>query len=444
MASGSGGLLRRSADGDADAATGTAPRDHVHVARLRRSAGVELAVFDGGLMMRGPSEAVESVAADLERAPGRVRRPPQSVFDGIGVVAGLGGLVGTHGTYFKMSASSLDALRAANGGTLPTGWMKGVVRGDGGSILKHLDLKQVRVSPQQALSLQTAAVGLALRTAIADVLEAVERVEGKVDEVVRLVRAERLGNALGDRRTLSRLVDRVQASGTISETDWSSVASMGPAIVRDIEALRAHVRLSIDQEVKKSTGSRLDAAESMLDGSRVRESLGLLLVAEENHNLWQLLRIAHVRKTERSHLAATLDDARAAIALDDTADQALVASLGSVLSTLLEPGGTEGLAVLQAPKLRTKADELADALEWFADQRLLERESVPEVVWPGFKDSAQHVARAAAEVAGAAADVVRDVARRRPVEPTPPSDQAALPEGDEPGAPPADGLDEPV
>ncbi len=417
-------------------------RDHEGVAIVRRSKDVELALFDGGMLVRGPSDAVELIAAELESGPGRVRRPPQSVFDGMGAIAGLGGIAGTHGTYFKMSAESLKAVRDANGGKLPTGWIKRVARGDGGSILKHLDIKKVKVNPQQALSLQTAAVGMALRTAIAEVLDAVERVEGKVDEVVRLVRAERLGNALGDRRTLSSLVERVQASGTISETDWSSVASMGPAIVRDIEALRSHVRLSIDQEVKRSTGSRLDAAESMLDGSRVRESLELLLVAEENHNLWQLLRIAHVRQTERSHLAATLEHARAAIALDDTADQALVVSLGSMLSTLLEPGGTEGIALLQAPKLRTKADELADALGWFADQRLLERNAVPAVEWPGFKDSVHHVRRRAVAGAGEAVDLVREVIRRTPSE-LPSGESAASGEAVDTDASGAGELDEP-
>lgn len=418
------------------------PRDHVAVAIMRRGTGVELAVFDDGMLIRGPSEAVEALAAELARGPGRVRRSPQPVFDGVGAIAGLGGMVGTHGTYFKMSAESLKAVRDANGGKLPTGWIKGVTRGDGGSILKHLDLKVVRLNPQQALSLQTAAVGMALSAAIADVLDAVERVEGKVDEVVRLVRAERLGNALGDRRTLSRLAERVQASGTISETDWISVASMGPAIVRDIEALRSHVRLSVDHEIKRSTGSRLDAAKAMLDGSRVRESLELLLVAEENHNLWQLLRIAHVRHTERTHLEATIEDAREAIAVDAAADQALVASLGSVLSKLLEPGGTEGIAVLQAPKLRSKADELAEALKWFADQRLLERDEVPAVAWPGFKDSVHHVRRLAVERASDAVELVRDAVRHTPADPPPGNQPASRPSVDVEGSEQAE-LDDP-
>jgi hypothetical protein len=405
------------------------------VAILRRKADLELAVFDGGMLARGSKEAIAVLAAELERGPGRVRRPPQSVFDWLGALGVVAGVAGTHETYFKMSAESLKALRDANGGQLPTGWFPGVTRGK--SIQKHLNIKRVKGTPQQALSLQTAAIGLALRTAIAEVLEAVERVEGKVDEVTRLVRSERLGTVIGDRRTLSHLVDRVIRMGTISETDWSSIASMGPSIVRDIEALRAHVRLSLDHDVKASTGSRLDAAEAVLDTSRVRESLELLLVAEENHNMWQLLRLAHVRQTERSHFAASVDDARAAIALDDAADQALVASLGTLLSGLLEPGGTEGLAVLQAPRLRTKATELSDTLTWFADQRLLEREASPAPQWPGFKDSTEHVVRNAVTGAGALAGAVRNATRRRRPDPTPPTDQPTLTEhSDPPRSPP--------
>ena len=238
------------------------------MALLRRKPDLELAVIDGGMLARGSKDALAALTEELERGPGRVRRPPQSVFDCLGALGGVAGVAGTQGTYFKMSARSLKALRDANGGRVPTGWVPGVTRGKG--ILKHLDIKKVKVTPQQALSLQTAAIGLALRTAIADVVEAVERVEGKVDEVTRLVRSERLGSALGDRRTLSHLVDRVTRTGTISETDWSTIASMGPSIVRDIEALRAHVRMSLDHEVKASTGSRLDAAEAVLDTSRVR------------------------------------------------------------------------------------------------------------------------------------------------------------------------------
>lgn len=379
---------------------------------------MELAVFDGGMLVRGSPDAVEAVAAELREAPGRVRRPPQGVFDGIGALAGVGGVVGTHGTYFKMSKASLESLQQANGGKVPSGWISAVPRGAGGKILKHLDIKKVKVNPQQALSLQTAAVGLALRTAIADVLDAVERVEGKVDEVVRLVRAERLGNVLGDRLTLARLTERVRSSGQLSATDWSSVASMGPSIVRDIEALRAHVRLSIDQDIRSSTGSRREAAEAMLDDSRVRESLELLLVAQDNHNMWQLLRIAHVQQTERRHLQATIEDARAALAANDAADQALLESLGSVESKLLNPGGTEGLALLDAPKLRDKADELTEALEWFADQRLLERETAPATTWPGFKDSTQHVARTVVTGAGALAGAAREATRRRLADPS--------------------------
>ncbi|CAN5633787.1 hypothetical protein BH10ACT3_BH10ACT3_05050 [soil metagenome] len=384
-------------------------------------------MFDDGLLVRGSNESVEQLAAALAAGPGRARPSRAQATDVVGLLGAVGGIAGTSGTYFKLSADSMEALKAANGGKVPTGWLSAVLRRDGGDILKHLDIKKVKINPEQALALQTAAIAMALRSAIADVLEAVERVEGKVDDVARLVRAERLGHVLGDRRSLSSLVERVQRSGSISDTDWSSVAAMGPATVRDIEALRAHIRSSIDAEVKASTGSRLDAAETLLDDARVRDSLEMLLVAEENHHLWQLLRLAQVRRHEPHQFAATLEHARESIAIDTAADQAIVNLLRSVLGRLAEPSGTEGWALLSRGRLRDKVGELTDTLQWFTDQRLLELETVPATNWPGFKDSTRHVARTAVAGAGALAGAARDATRRRPVGPADATDTAQLP-----------------
>lgn len=392
--------------------------EHGLVAFRRRSEGVELAVFDEGVLVRGAPGAIEALTEELERGPGRVRASRQETLDGVAALANIAGLAANSGNYFKLSQQSLQALRDANGGEIPTGWIRGVIRGDGGSILEHLDLKKVKLDPQQALSLQTAAVGMALRSAIAEVLEAVERVEGKVDEVARLFRAERLGNALGDHRTLSSLVGQMERTGTISATDWSAVASMGPVIRRDIEALRNHVRLALDREVSSSTRSRLDVAKGLLEESRVRESLELLLVVEENFNLWQVLRLAHVRRVEPDHLRAAVEHARDAVAADTAADQALIASLQTMVSRLLEPGGTEGLALLSAPALEDRTHELSAMAEWFADQRLLEVDGVSAEPWPGFRDSARHVLQTAASGAGELAGLAREVVRRRPMEDT--------------------------
>jgi hypothetical protein len=375
---------------------------------------LELAVVDDGLLVRGQAEQIEMLTAELHRGPGRVRVAPQGLFDTLATAAGVAGVAATHATYFKLSAESLAALMAANGGQVPSGLFSGVTRGGAGSILKHLQLSKVDLGPEQALSLQLAAATVALRMAIAEVQKAVERVEGKVDEVVRLIRSERLGDALGDQRTLSRLVDRLEATGKVSLTDWSSVAAMGPAIVRDIEELRAHVRLTVDGEVKAWTGSRLDAAEKMLDEARLRETLALLVLVEQNHNLWQTLRIAHVRQTEPDHLESTLADARAALAGDTESDQALVESLDRVLGTLLRPSGLEGFSPIQAPRLRAAGDDMSEMLTWFADQRLLDRVPVEVEEMPGVKDSAELVVRTAVDGAKTVKGAARDLVRRRP------------------------------
>ncbi len=59
----------------------------------------------------------------------------------------------------------------------------------------HLDWKPVELGPEQALAMQTMVVYLALRAAINDLTAAVERVEGKLDKLVTLARAERNRNA---------------------------------------------------------------------------------------------------------------------------------------------------------------------------------------------------------------------------------------------------------
>lgn len=92
------------------------------------------------------------------------------------------------------------------------------------------------ISPTASLAAQTMLATLALRHAIHDLAAAVERVEGKVDKLVTLARTERIGHAAGDRRTIEALVERVRSQGRISSTDWSTVASLGPLIARDIEA----------------------------------------------------------------------------------------------------------------------------------------------------------------------------------------------------------------
>jgi len=252
-----------------------------------------------GLIVSGHHQDVEQLVADLARvggagvsASGRAQ-----VTDLLGAAASVGAVAASTCDYVKHTKRSLALLREH--GLVPSGEagvFRSFVRGGGGTFAGNLDWSPVRLGPERALALQTAAVGLALRTAIKQVEDAVARVEGKVDRIAKLARAERLGTAIGNHHTLSALARRVAADGTISATDWSSVAGLGPAIVEDIEALRAYVRSElIDAKGGWRARGRADDAMELLEQDLVVESIGLLVVAENNLALWQALRVANVR-----------------------------------------------------------------------------------------------------------------------------------------------------
>jgi hypothetical protein len=295
------------------------------------------------------------------------------------------------------------------GDTIP-----GVVRDKFGKIREHLELERVSLGPEQALALQTMAVQMALRAAIAEVQAAVERVEGKVDDILGLLRAERMGDALGTKRSLDPLVDRARRQGRISTTDWSAVAALGVDVARDIEALRAHIRSRLeDAEGGWRPGERIDDAEGLFERKGLLvESLALLIVAEHNLGAWHELRITHVRVNEPEHLAWTLEDARAAVAAEAEDDQEIVDALRAVADELTTPQSYDGLAFWQRRELtdaRSKLDELAT---WFAHQRVLDLAPLGEAPYPTAKESFRHVTREVGDLAGRSFDAVRGVLGR--------------------------------
>jgi hypothetical protein len=309
---------------------------------LRRRAklvGPELVVVGQaeGVLVAGPPGAVETLVAQLVEVAWASARAASAagLADLLAIGSTAGALVATHGQYVRLTARSVALLRDHRLVPSEGGAFWGFVR-DSGRIRGVLDFEKVSLGPQQVLTLQTAAVSLALRAAIADVQSAVERVEGKVDDVLGLLRAERVGDALGIRRALEPLVERARRQGQVSSTDWSAVAALGSHIARDIETLRAHIRSRLEEaDGGWRPGDRANDAERLFERKGLlMESLALLIVAEHNLGAWHELRIAHVRVNEPEHLAWTVEDAEAAIAAEIEYDQAIADALQVVAARL--------------------------------------------------------------------------------------------------------------
>ena len=327
--------------------------------------------------------------------------------DGVQVGANIAAFRQAHREYFEFSARALKLLKEH--GAIPTkdGNSFHAFVKKGREFAGNLDWKSVDLGPEQALSLQAAAGQLALRAAIKEVTVALERIEGKIDKLADLADAERLGAVAADRATLQPLVARVWSSGKLSSTDWATVASLGPWIARNVETLRAYILRQLkDVEDSSLVRSRAGEAEDLTD-RLLRESVALLIVAEQNYALWQELRLAHAVNHEPAATAAVTADIRQQLAALTQADQGLIDMLQDVADRLSSPTGYEGLAPLQKRRLRKHVARLDEMGHWFCEQRHLDDRPTERPELAGMTESLRKVG---GTIAGAARTKTRAIA----------------------------------
>jgi hypothetical protein len=379
------------------------------VSLLRRPEPEPVLVVRQGddLMMSGRSQDVALIAADLS-AKGIAGRPVKNSTVSDAVAAGVAGYAfgKTHTEYFQLSKRSLELLAEFQRVASKDGYFHAFVR-DKKHIKGLLEWKQVSLAPEQALSIQMTAASIALRVAIKEVVAAVERVEGKVDDVLELQRTARVGDVLGDRRMLAPLMDALEGRASLSATDWSTVAAMGAPILHSVETLRGYIRGTVEQEEIGWFG-RAGEAEGLARKELLHESIQLLVVAEDNLMMWHRLRLAHIQHTEPEHLAGAIADARKAIDRDRIEDEELVQTMHATFDRLTSPNELDGLVPFQVRRLKRLREELSALTRWFAEQRSLDLPVAAVAIDPTARTSLRAIARRGA--AGAA--TVRDVAGR--------------------------------
>ncbi len=373
--------------------------------KAEESNSVELVAYGQGLVVQGSPGAVakftEQVVSLTADSTGNAHH---LVADGMAVAGLLDSKRNAHQEYFEFSPRAQGLLQEH--GVIPTsdGWYRSFVKSDT-QFAGNLDWKPLDIDPSQALSVQTAAVQLALRAAVNDITAAIERVEGKVDKLVTMAKAERLGNAAGDRFTLHSMAENTRSRGKISKTDWSSVAALGPQIARDIEALRGYIHSEITDAKNRGFGTARSAELKELTDELLKESLALLIVAEQNYALWQELRIAHVAAHEKDALASAVGDARAQLDALAEADQILLDALHSAAHDLLEPHGFEGFLPLERYRLQKRGGELGELTNWFAGQRHLDGQQFV-IEYPSFRESANQTRATIGTTASTAGEAI--------------------------------------
>ncbi|MFZ2176661.1 MAG: hypothetical protein WAW17_21985 [Rhodococcus sp. (in: high G+C Gram-positive bacteria)] len=371
----------------------------------------ELAVSldEEGLLVSGDPVVVARYLARIKSLAGEAIEvsgiTSSSAADAGAIAAGVLSTAAQAGEFVRMSPKSIQALRTHR--VLPgdNGFFRMTVVDEAGKFRNQLQWQKIALGPTQALSLQLLAVQIALSTSIASVEESVLRVEGKVERVLALAEASRVGDVIGHFATLERLVKNLDDRGALPTTDWESVAGLGPTLVVTVERLREHIKRTVAGfDPTLPVRSRADYLRRAVEDNRIGESLHLLVISEQSLYLWQRLRIARVRAIEPEHLQMVLADARELLAEHLERDGEILVHARSELSHYAEMHRLDGIYWGATHNLKHDIVKLKNDLDSFADAR---GSQVMGWVDPGSRptvgDAVAEIGSRAATVGGAAA-----------------------------------------
>lgn len=303
------------------------------------------------------------------------------------VAGSAAAVASTGGDYLKLTAESAVKLAELGKQVDENGSMYGFVR-SGNRFAGNLRFDQVSFGPEQALALQSAAVTLALRSAIADVQAAVERVEDKIEDVQRHLRAQLNGDVIGTLRHLEGVATSTQQRGALLEADWASVAGVRVDISRNLERLRDFViRQAADIDARARLPKREAKLDDFLDAGGGRDQLNLILISEHSLHLWEMLRVAQVRQREPEHVESAIADARRSLAQERRRNEELVASVMEVVDELRTIRPLEFHRVFSAREMRQTAADIHQSLLDFSRATRVPLPELSESVLPTVKDA---------------------------------------------------------
>jgi len=268
---------------------------------------------------------------------------------------------------FRLTPEGLAKLAQYGEQLTDGGALRGFVRGDAGRFAGDLSFEAVSFGAEQALAVQTAAVALALRSAIADVQAAVEAVDEKVSDIQKKVRAREVGEVVGTYRFLQRVVDSTRERGQLLEADWDQVAGARRDLEIALESLRAYVTESInDIDAEDSLPKREAAIKRITSNRGVAGSLRLILVAEQALHLLEYLRLERVRTTDPDQVPSALADAKRSLAVQRELDATLVQSAIARIEAAKQVDPLEIHRILSIPQIEKTSAKAFDAMESFA------------------------------------------------------------------------------
>lgn len=228
------------------------------------------------------------------------------------------------------------------------------------------------VGPQMAA---IAALEAAISAQFDRVHEHLDVIEDKVDELLRLAAANRIGDVYGHHRLLSARLKDLASGHELTNTDWSTIASLGPDLEVGVERLRVHAFKQLETlDGRAGPGKRSEQLEQMLIKNRLGETLQLQVVAQKSLFQWYKLKLEQVRNAEPQYMDQTITSARATLSAQHEADIQLAMRLREVLATHAVLRLSEVHHKIIARGLGRHRDALREMLDQFIQARNLQIE----------------------------------------------------------------------
>ena len=353
---------------------------------------------DGRFLVAGEPGAVDRFVEHL--APERELRvgsagPIADTLMGLSASAGLMTRPAAQGRrYVEVSSRQWDLLKQqgipdAKGTYMP------MLRGKPGNPGQFSE--QIRMRPvgglNPAMANPTTAVALAaLRMAIEELQESVDAIAADVSDLRRIAETAEIGNLAGVYRVLANARAQADATGTIPQTTWDSVAPHEVTVQQAADRLRALLRRTVeDLPLDEDSGERYAAARRLLDEGTIERSLRLLVLAEQCRLLWRSLKLDQIRRVEPAALPSEAEAAKAMLVENANADQALITGLRDAFGRLGKVGGLDGARIVVRKELPAAATKLQGQVNEFATLRAQQLDSWAPDATPTFRDAARHL-----------------------------------------------------
>ena len=354
---------------------------------------VVVAFHDEVLLIGGDPAAVDSYLTRLQTNAGRAMRVAgthgASLANAASRLTGLVSVLANSGKYVQLHPGSLDALR--NGNLVPSadGFFRLMTPGNDGQFPAPLQWRPAGLGPEAMVSAQMIAVQLALTSAIAQVEDAVRRVQDKVELVLEVARAQRAGDVLGNNLTISRMVESLERYGSLPDAYWDSVAVLGPALNVTVEQLRNHVsRILASFDDDLPVQQRAGKLRNAINDNRLGDTLSLLVITEESLHKWQRLNLARVESTQPEQLLRAIDEARELVEHHLREDVDIYRNAKEILDRFGKSKAIDGFRFNSVRELATQRLALRDELDNFAKARHHQVEAWEDFHIPSVLDAA--------------------------------------------------------